>query len=127
MRRATDGKIVLIDFGAVKQKMTQLQGQTSSTVGIGTPGYTPREQAEGHPRSCSDIYAVGMVGIQALTGVFPHQLSRDPNTLEVIWKNRVSISPKLEEILEKMVCYDFNQRYQSATDVLQALKSLGAS
>jgi serine/threonine protein kinase len=123
-RRASDGKIVLIDFGAVKEVMTQmthLQGQISPTICIGTPGYMPSEQEKGHPKLCSDIYAVGMVGIEALTGVFPHQLSHDPNTLEVVWKNRVSISPKLTDILEKMVRYDFNQRYQSATEVLQDL------
>lgn len=122
MRRDSDKKIVLIDFGAVKQKVTQLQGQTSPTVGIGTPGYMPSEQAKGHPKLCSDIYAVGMVGIQALTGVSPDQLRSDPNTLEIIWKNHVSISPKLATILEKMVRYDFNQRYQSATEVLQDLE-----
>ncbi|NJL10998.1 MAG: serine/threonine protein kinase, partial [Calothrix sp. SM1_7_51] len=65
-----DRKIVLIDFGAVKQigsQLLNLQGQTKYTVAIGTPGYMPSEQACGNPRYSSDIYAVGMIGIQALT------------------------------------------------------------
>lgn len=124
MRRTSDGKIVLIDFGAVKQVRTQMTNLQGQTLVIGTPGYMPSEQQKGHPKYCSDIYAVGMVGIQALTGVSPDQLSIDPNTLEVIWKNRVSVSPKLATILEKMVRYDFKERYQSATEVLQELESL---
>ncbi|MBD2018254.1 serine/threonine protein kinase [Microcoleus sp. FACHB-53] len=126
MRRASDGKIVMIDFGAVKQVSTQLkhsQGQSVSTIAIGTPGYMPSEQSKGCPKFCSDIYAVGMVAIQALTGVEPLQLPIDPNTLEIIWKNRASVSPNLADVLDKMVRYDFSQRYQSATDTLQALRT----
>lgn len=127
MRRTSDQKIVLIDFGAVKQVRTQMTNLQGQSIAIGTPGYMPSEQYKGHPKYCSDIYAVGMVGIQALTGVSPHQLSIDPDTLEVIWKNGISVSPKLATILENMVRYDFKNRYQSATEVLQELKSLGAS
>jgi serine/threonine-protein kinase len=125
MRRKSDGKIVMIDFGAVKQVSTQLnhsQGQSVGTIPIGTPGYMPSEQERGCPNFCSDIYAVGMVAIQALTGVAPHQLSTDPKTLEVIWKNDASVSPNLADVLDKMVRYDFKQRYQSATDALHALR-----
>lgn len=53
MRRRTDGKIVLIDFGAVKEvsaMQVNAQGNTSLTVGIGTPGYMPDEQAAGKPK-----------------------------------------------------------------------------
>jgi len=127
IRRTSDGKIVLIDFGAVKEIQTQLNpspGQASGTIPIGTPGYMPNEQEKGHPKLCSDIYAVGMIGIQALTGVDPDEFTIDPNTLEIKWKNRLSISPKLANILDVMVRYHFTQRYQSATEALQALKSL---
>jgi serine/threonine protein kinase len=53
------------------------QGQTSLTVAIGSPGYMPAEQQAGKPRFCSDIYAVGMIGIQALTGLHPIDLPED--------------------------------------------------
>ena len=129
MRRDSDGRIVLIDFGAVKQIGSQLQysqGQPP-TVAIGTEGYMPSEQENGHPKLCSDIYAVGMTAIQALTGVFPHQLPKDPNTLEVVWRERVSVSPKLADILDKMVRYQWQQRYQSADEALSAIAPLVAS
>lgn len=60
IRRRQDGKIVLIDFGAVKQISTQLanpKGTISLTIGIGTPGYMPNEQANSKPKLSSDIYA----------------------------------------------------------------------
>ncbi len=52
IKRQRDGRLVLIDFGAVKQVQTQLltlQGQTNTTIVIGTPGYMPIEQGHGRP------------------------------------------------------------------------------
>jgi serine/threonine protein kinase len=124
MRRRKDGRIVLIDFGIVKEISAlgiNAQGQTSTTIAVGTPGYTPSEQLNGHPKLCSDIYAVGMVGIQALTGILPCQLQKDPDTLEVIWRIHAEVSDTLANILTKMVRYDFSQRYQTATAALQSL------
>ncbi len=124
IRRREDDKIVLIDFGAVKEITTQIansQGHTSSTVVIGTPGYMPSEQSNGNPDFRSDIYAVGIIGIQALTGIFPVQLPKD-NTGEILWRNQAQVSPELADIIDKMVRYDFRQRYQSAELALQALQ-----
>ena len=127
IRRRQDGKLFLIDFGAVKEIGTLVadaRGQTRATVTIGTHGYMPSEQSDGQPQLCSDIYAVGMIGIQALTGIEPRQLLKDPKTLEVIWRNQAQVSPQLAGILDKMVRYHFNQRYPSAVEALQALKGL---
>ena len=127
LMRREDGKIILIDFGAVKEISTMVvnaQGQTSFTVGIGTSGYMPSEQAKGKPKLCSDIYAVGMIGIQALTGQPPHTLPEDPQTGEVIWRNRAQVSNNLGNILDKMVRDHFSQRYQNAGEALQAILSL---
>lgn len=127
IRRKKDHQLVLIDFGAVKQITTQMlnaPGQSGLSIGIGTPGYMPGEQARGNPKLSSDIYAVGMIGIQALTGIAPHQLHIDPDTEEIIWQNQVSVSPELAEVLKKMVRYDFRERYASAREALEAIKSL---
>ncbi|MBW4646160.1 MAG: tetratricopeptide repeat protein [Goleter apudmare HA4340-LM2] len=127
LRRQQDDKLVLIDFGAVKQITTQVitpQGQAKSTVAIGTPGYIPGEQAQGSPQFSSDIYAVGILAIQALTGLPPEQLVKDPETHEITWLNQATVSPEFTQVLDKMVCYDFRHRYPSATAVLQALRDL---
>ncbi|AFY56809.1 serine/threonine protein kinase [Rivularia sp. PCC 7116] len=124
-RRKSDGKIVLIDFGAVKEVSTQIanpQGQTKITIAIGSPGYMPSEQSNGKPHFSSDIYAVGMIAIQALTGVFPIQT--DAQTSEVSWQHLTDVNPKLANILNTMVRYDYRQRYPTAQLALQAIKSL---
>ncbi|MFB2876761.1 CHASE2 domain-containing protein [Floridanema aerugineum] len=127
IRRHSDQKLVLIDFGAVKQISTQVlnsDGSTRFTVAIGTQGYAPSEQCSGRPRPNSDIYALGMTAIKALTGVSPTQLIQDPKTGEILWTHKVQISPELAAIVSKMVYSDFNQRYQTATEVIEDLLEL---
>ncbi|NJM71168.1 MAG: tetratricopeptide repeat protein [Scytonema sp. RU_4_4] len=127
IRRKPDDKLVLIDFGAVKQITTQVitpSGKTKFTVAIGTPGYIPSEQAQGNPKFSSDIYTLGILGIEALTGVSPEQLEKDAETGEIIWQNHTSVSENFAKVLNKMVCYDFRERYSSARVALQALNDL---
>ena len=130
MRRESDNQLVLIDFGAIKQVQTQplnTAGQEQSvatSTRIGTPGYAPTEQDRGKPRPSSDLYALGIVGIQALTGVYPQQLQEDDETGELIWQHQAQVSPGLAAILTKMVRYHFKDRYQSAAEALQALQQL---
>ncbi|WP_086769167.1 WG repeat-containing protein [Nostoc sp. 106C] len=123
MRCREDGKLMLIDFGAVKQVRTVLAtatGQTSRTVSIGTQGYMPSEQALGKPKPSSDVYGVGMTVIQALTGILPHLLLEDKEG-EVLWQNHVQVSDALAEIITRMVRYDWRQRYADANEALQAV------
>ncbi|MBE9033644.1 CHASE2 domain-containing protein [aff. Roholtiella sp. LEGE 12411] len=121
IRRAQDNRLVLIDFGAVKLMQPPSEQTELATVAIGTRGYTPPEQFVGHPRLCSDIYALGMIGIQAITGILPQELQPDPQTGNVMWRQE-QVSEELAVILDKMVCYNFSDRYQSAAAVLQDLK-----
>ncbi|MEH2420007.1 MAG: CHASE2 domain-containing serine/threonine-protein kinase [Nostoc sp.] len=126
IRRHSDGKLVLIDFGAVKEVSTKQldhQEQTPLTIGIGTQGYAPSEQCYGRPHYSSDIYAVGMVGIKALTGIAPRELDRDADG-EIKWSNRAQVSHSLAKILSKMVLDDFKQRYQSASEALKDIEAL---
>ncbi|BAU65813.1 TPR repeat-containing serine/threonin protein kinase [Stanieria sp. NIES-3757] len=126
IRRVTDNKIVLIDFGAVKEisNMTLTEGQGNLlTVAIGTPGYMASEQQRGDPRFNSDIYAVGITAIQAMTGFHPDQLPRNPQTGELSWRERAgNCSNALAKILDKMVCNDFRERYQNVSEVLYDLQ-----
>lgn len=124
MRRYCDGKLMLIDFGAVKELALQaadVQGQMSSTLEVGTRRYRSSEQSNGHPKLCSDLYALGLTAIEALTGIPPNQLRRNEK-LEVIWREQAQVSDALAGVLTKMVRYHFDQRYQSATEALQALE-----
>jgi serine/threonine protein kinase len=128
IRRRHDGKIVLIDFGAVKEASTQVASPETGitrTISIGTQGYMPNEQMGGNPKFSSDIYAVGMIGIQALTGIHPRFLESDPQTSEIMWRHKVKqVHSGLADILDRMVRYDFRTRYVTAVEALAALGAL---
>lgn len=124
IRRWLDKKLVLIDFSGVKaiRSLTiNADGEATIAHPIGTAGYMPREQADGNAQACSDIYAVGMMAIQALTGYMPSQLPHHPDTQEVEWHDLAQVSTDLAAILDRMVCFDPLKRYQSVAEILEAL------
>jgi serine/threonine protein kinase, bacterial len=91
---------------------------------IGTRGYMSSEQGQGKPRPSSDLYALGIICLQALTGKMPNQLDDDVDTGELVWKHLVQASPGLKQVMEKLTRYHFRDRYQSAAEALQAVQSL---
>ena len=127
MRRSTDNKIVLIDFGAIKElavtEILNKKGKTKKTMVIGSPGYMPAEQRAGYPQLSSDVYAVGVIAIKALTGLHPNDFDRDAEG-EIILSKQISISIELNAILRKMVRYYHKERYYSAVEALEAVKKL---
>ncbi|MEL6879448.1 MAG: serine/threonine-protein kinase [Cyanobacteria bacterium J06607_10] len=137
--READGRIVLIDFGAVKSvQQSTLQKldktaikpteRSSLTVAIGTPGYMPSEQQSGKPRFSSDIYAAGKIAIQAVTGLPSWQLDHDDETGEIEWRSHAPhISDAFANLLSTMVRYDFRSRYPNGEKALEALRSLPIS
>ena len=127
IRRQQDNKLVLIDFGSVK-KVTQA-GSNKGTI-VGSYAYLPEEQFNGNPNFCSDLYAVGMIGIQAITGIELKDILGAGFPLneqgEISWKNYAEVSEELAKFLSKMVKRNYHKRYQSAREALQALKEVVA-
>jgi serine/threonine-protein kinase len=126
IRRTQDKKLVLIDFGAVKDKVNPVQAgaseQTALTAyAIGTPGYAPPEQMAMRPVYASDIYALGVTCIYLLTGKSPKDLDYDPTTGEMVWEDHVHISDHFASVLKKMLEVSVRHRYQNAGEVLRAL------
>ncbi len=125
IRRKSDGRLILIDFGSVKKiynQMANADGNTSLTVPIGTDGYMAPEQRSIRPRLASDVYAVGMIGIYALTGIEPKNIPQDHQTEKVQWRDLVQVDEKLAQVLERMVSPEFNQRYTSASEAFKTFK-----
>jgi Protein kinase domain len=115
------GKLVLIDFGAVKEIQPQVPDEQNMTISIGTRGYTPPEQYAGQPNYTSDIYALGSIAIEALTNTQPRYLPVDEGTGNIRWQDFATVTPALARVLDKMVAYHFRDRYQSASAVLMDL------
>jgi serine/threonine-protein kinase len=129
IRRRQDNHLVLIDFGAVKDEVSQVSmmgtGETAFTnFAIGTNGFAPPEQMSLRPVYASDIYAVGMSCIYLLTGQSPNRLQHDPMTGELLWRSQITVSEGFAQILEKMLEMSVRHRYQSAQQVLDALDAL---
>ncbi|MCL2932843.1 MAG: serine/threonine protein kinase [Trichodesmium sp. MAG_R03] len=126
IRRKLDNKLVLIDFGAIKEiNITQ----PNPTARIGTMEYMPIEQFEYNPQLNSDIYALGMIGIQAITGLPSSELSKlkdnkNGNKREIFWRHLTTCSTDIANILDKMVRYNYHERYQSAAEVIGDLQSI---
>lgn len=118
--RRKDGRLVLIDFGAVKLAPSSSSPSSSSAqaVVVGTAGYMPNEQQTGRSRFSSDLYALGMVIIQCIAGVHPRDLKEDPKSGEIQWKSQIKLYPQLIRIIRKMVKVRLRERYTSAAAIL---------
>lgn len=123
IRRASDGKPVLIDFGCVKlaaNAVSQSSGQSITL--IGKKGYSPEEQmSRGKAFPSSDLYSLAATILVLLTGKLPERLY---NSREGTWhwESRVVISSNLARILNKTLAYHPRDRYASAAEIRKALK-----
>ena len=126
-------EIFLIDFGCVKEIdkyiVSSNQGVPSSVV-IGTPFYMPLEQDRKEPQFNTDIYALGWVAIQAVTGLKTNQ-----ENIRSIWQEKANIKDDLKLILAQMIHPECKKpeekskerlgyRYQTASDILEDLRKL---
>jgi eukaryotic-like serine/threonine-protein kinase len=116
IKRNGDSKITLVDFSLINEAVHLLPDSQT--------GYIPPEQVSGRATCVSDIYALGMTAIHVLTGTSPQNLEKNPRTGELLWHRKARISPSFAKILDKMICLDKNQRYQSLKKVAKDLKKI---
>ncbi|MBE9208749.1 serine/threonine protein kinase [Nostoc sp. LEGE 06077] len=130
IRRQSDGKLVLIDFGASKQLTATVHTKLGTT--IGSHGYTPIEQMQdGKAYPASDLYSLGVTCFYLLTGNAPSKLWMQQGYSWVkSWRRylpnthtgRITIGSKLGQVLDKLLTTDIRQRYQGADQVIKDLK-----
>ncbi|MEA5582044.1 protein kinase [Nodularia harveyana UHCC-0300] len=129
--RDHDHKSVLIDFGAVRESMGTVvnsQGNPTSSIVIGTPGYMPSEQAAGRPVYSSDLYSLGLTAIYLLTGKQPQELESDSQTGEIVWRQYASqINPTLAAVIDRAIAYHPRDRFPTAKEMLNALQLASSS
>jgi formylglycine-generating enzyme required for sulfatase activity/tRNA A-37 threonylcarbamoyl transferase component Bud32 len=135
IRRESDGRLVLIDFGGAKQ-VTQTSLSRQATV-LYTIGYAPSEQMAGFACHASDLYSLGVTCVRLLTQCLPVQddcgqiddTLYDPLNGIWLWREHlqninITISDELGQILDKLLSHLARDRYQSATEVLEDIKAL---
>ena len=117
--RRRDGKLFLLDFGAVKQVTNSPTGNAST--GIYSLGFAPPEQmAGGQVFPSTDLYALAVTILTLLTNQEANKLF-DAYTNQWQWRNQATVAPQLADILDRMLLAAANQRFQSAQEVLDAL------
>jgi eukaryotic-like serine/threonine-protein kinase len=114
--RRDDGKIFLIDFGVAKQIQSSINPDTWQ---CGTPGYMPLDRP---PILSTDIFAVGIIGIQALTGISPLEPGFPITPSGKIVPNSLNASAKLIEWLNRAIAPNSNNRFIDASKALEALE-----
>jgi serine/threonine protein kinase len=124
--RRDDGQLVLIDFGVAKQFIdnnTPIPGTIA-----GTPGYAPSEQMiQGIAYPSSDLYSLGAACFHLLTGKHPYKAYEVHDFKWTSkWRKYLTqpISNEFGKILDKMLQEKYQDRYQSAGDVIRALQDL---
>ena len=123
MRERT-GKLVLLDFGAVKQ-IAQGAGNLDRSTGIYSMGFAPPEQMAGSTVFPStDLYALAVTCLYLLTGKPVADLF-DSYTNQWNWRPHAKVSKQLAEVLDKMLQASPSARFQSAQEVLENLQSIG--
>jgi serine/threonine protein kinase len=124
IRCQDDGRLVLIDFGAVKEQFVQVSQNTqhsSTTHFVGTLGFAPPEQLALRATYSSDIFALGVTCLYMLTGKPPMEFSYNSETGEVNWQEYVEVSDHFGKVLDKMLKVAVRDRYQSAEEILRIL------
>lgn len=126
IRRAQDNRLVLIDFGAVKDQIGTVlldgnENGANTRFAVGTFSFAPPEQMMLRPVYASDIYALGMTCLYLLTGKSPKDLDYDPNTGAVLWQNHAQVSVNFSRVLNRMLEPKVARRYQTGADVIKGL------
>ncbi len=125
--RQRDQLPVLIDFGVVKEIVTRIQTPETAThsTTVGKLGYAPSEQMQtGRAYPSSDFYALAVSAVVLLTGKEPQDLY-DDSLLTWHWQQWTQVSPGFAQVLNRMLSYRPGDRYQSASEVAQALQHIG--
>ncbi|MGI0486214.1 protein kinase domain-containing protein [Pantanalinema rosaneae CENA516] len=125
IRCKDDGRLVLIDFGAVKEQISQIEDsgfKYPTTQFVGTVGFAPPEQLATRPVYASDIYAIGVTCLYLLSGKSPLEFDYEFISGEVRWQEHVQVSEHFGNVLSKMLKISPQERYQSAKDVLRAME-----
>ena len=130
IRRKSDDRLVITGFGIFKEIGTQVmrsQQQLLKAQRNGSGVYVSPEQDQGQAHFNSDIYSLGMVGIQLLSGQSLLELSALRGKTTQDWYDGVKANPDFIRILNRMIAPDTKERYQLATSVLEDLVNLQAA
>lgn len=124
-----DGSLALADFGVAKQTSMKITDTGDGDI-VGTPYYLSPEQALGQAVDARcDIYSLGVLAFELLTGCKPYHASSAQELLRMHVRDAVPMLPaehaRLQPVIERMMAKDRDQRHPSARAVLDDLVQRG--
>lgn len=135
LMQGADGAVRLMDFGIAKRFEGDITHATAAGFAVGTPEYMSPEQVRGQAVDArSDLYALGIVIFELFTGVPPfhgetplatiYMQLQEPPPLDGPLGAR--IPPPVLPVLRRLLAKDRQQRFASAGEVIQALRTARA-
>ncbi|EDX83885.1 D-alanyl-D-alanine carboxypeptidase family [Synechococcus sp. PCC 7335] len=131
IRQDKDGQIFITHFAALSRlarSRVDADGSLSIAVPVSPHTYTAPEQLlpnyDQNPQPTSDLYALGLIAIEALTGRSHHDFSYDP-TKGLMWRAEVEVSLHLAEFIDRLVRQDWRDRFESAKQAMDTLSRMG--
>ena len=134
--------VKVVDFGIAKASSSDAQKVTKTGLVVGTPEYMSPEQLAGDKLDGrSDIYSLGLVAFNCLTGQLPFQsnsaqeamimrLTDQPKTLAEM-KPDIDWPPELQAVMDKVLARDADERYQKSAefgrDIAKAVENMPAA
>lgn len=122
IRRASDRRLVLVDFGATKLATGTALAKTGTS--IGTVEFVAPEQLRGKAVFASDLYSLGVTCIHLLTDTSPFDLVDGRN--HWVWRDWAKnnpVSQQLGRVLDLLITLAIGDRYGSASEVLRDLNA----
>jgi serine/threonine protein kinase len=116
--RRTDGSLVLIDFGAVKDVLDKTRRGGPSVAG--TIGFMAPEQLQGRAEPATDLFGTGALAVALLSRRDPAELLGDDGDLD--WERHVAVSPRVKDFLASLLSPSISGRPASARAAIEALE-----
>jgi serine/threonine protein kinase len=114
--RSKDGRLALVDFGAVRDAFVDPE-----SLGDESLGYMPGEQLRGSPTPASDLYALGVLVLVLLSRREPHHLLESDGRLT--WRGAIHVKPETGKLLDALLEPRVEKRVQSVADVRPLLSA----
>lgn len=126
-----DGKLVLIDFGIVKEIIQREQKEHDPATIIGTPGYNSREQQQGLANIDyrADFFSLGRTFLHLLTGTCPgpdeHPRFRQDPSGNLLWQDQApEISQEFKNLIDNLMDPRREHRPQNTDKILRLIKKI---